>query len=240
MNVTENGSGSWQPDPFHRYAHRWWDGVKWTDNVDDGSGIVLADPLGTQSVQADNDLNFQAPPTAQVHSSPMVLQPGTQSAQPQSIPSATQPGLAYPMQQSYGQQTPNFNMPGGGAWAAPQQIVVSNASKSPGLAVSALVLGVGAFFFSLIPLFGFVSIPFAIVGLALGIAGIVRANKGFEGRGLSIAGVVGSIAALVVSLVYIFALGSAVNDSVGRVNSINSDTPNGICDPSRALQDPDC
>ena len=94
-------------------------------------------------------------------------------------PDAVYPHGAYPQ----AVQTPNFNMPGGGAWTAPQQMVVANASKSPGLAVGSLVLGVGAFFFALIPVFGLTSIPFAITGLALGIAGLARAKKGFEGKG---------------------------------------------------------
>jgi uncharacterized membrane protein len=106
----------------------------------------------------------------------------------------------------------NFNLPTGAGVAAPQQILIANASKSPGLAVAALVLGVGAFFFSLIPGFGFTSIPFAITGLALGIAGLARAKKGYEGKGLSTAGVVASAAALLVSLLYLAAIGDAYDD----------------------------
>ena len=119
------------------------------------------------------------------------------------------PHGAYPQ----GGPTPNFNLPAGRPVAAPQQVLVANASKSPGLAVASLVLGVGAFFFALVPILGFTSIPFAITGLALGIAGSARANKGFEGKGLSTAGIVASAAALLVSLLYLAAFGDGVNDS---------------------------
>lgn len=176
--------------------------------------------------------------TARMPGDPTTVGPSTQYHQP---PASLGPNAVYSQPNNgIGQQTPGFNLPGGGPWAAPQQLVVSNASKSPGLAIASLVLGVGSFFFALIPVFGLVSIPFAIVGVALGIAGLVRANKGFEGRGLAITGLVTSIAALVVSLVYVFALGSAVNDSIDRINTINSDTPDGFCDTSRFLEDPDC
>lgn len=228
-------SQSWQPDPYGRHTYRLWDGGRWTDQVSDGSGTSFSDPIDPghpagPTIDAGPDDATAALPT------PMQPNPPSHQPSPPASPSAVYPSPGYPQ----GQQTPGFNIPGGGPWAAPQQIVVSNASKSPGLAVASLVLGVGAFFFALIPLFGFLSIPFAIVGVALGISGIVRANKGFEGRGLAITGLVTSIAALTISLVYIFALGSAVNDSVDRVNSINSDTPDGFCDTSRFLQDPDC
>jgi hypothetical protein len=86
------------------------------------------------------------------------------------------------------------------------------------LAIAALVLGIGAFFISLIPVLGFSSIPFAITGLALGVAGIVRAKKGFEGMGLSITGVVACVAALAVSAVYLFAIGNAVSKTDDNID----------------------
>jgi len=234
---------SWHADPMGRYSYRWWDGTQWTASVRDEASDSFSDPLGmspgprTEAVLPPPG----GPPTAETAVGPGMtgfgLPPGVPAvAQP---PPSPAPGSATPAPQQYippTVQTPNFNLPGGGAWAAPQQVVVTNASKSPGMAISSLVLGVGAFFFSLIPLVGWASIPFAIVGLALGIAGVVRANKGFEGRGLSIAGIAGSLAALFVSAIYIFAVGAAVDD----VPDVNSDPSNGVCDESRLLQDPDC
>jgi hypothetical protein len=37
-------AGAWHPDPTGRYPHRWWDGVRWTDAVSDGTS-TLSDPL---------------------------------------------------------------------------------------------------------------------------------------------------------------------------------------------------
>jgi hypothetical protein len=121
-------------------------------------------------------------------------------------PAAVHPYGGYPQ----AGPPPNFNLPAGAI--APQQILVANASKSPGLAVASLVLGIGAFFFSLIPGVGFSSIPFAITGIALGIAGVARANKGYEGKGLSITGIVASAVALLISVLYL----AAISDSMSN------------------------
>ena len=152
------------------------------------------------------------------------------------LPQQQPPQVQYLPAQQPQQQTPNFNLPGGGAWAAPQQVVVTNASKSPGMAISSLILGIGAFFVALIPVVGLSSIPFAIVGICLGIAGVMRSLKGFEGKGLSIAGIVAGLAALFVSAIYIFAFGSAAS----QVDIPNSDPSNGVCNTERIFQDPDC
>jgi hypothetical protein len=55
---------------------------------------------------------------------------------------------------------------------------------------------------------------------------------------MSIAGIVTSVAALFVSAIYIFALGAAVNEIDDL--KVNTDSPNGVCDDSRFMQDPDC
>jgi hypothetical protein len=36
----------WWPDPFGRYAQRYFDGVRWTWHVSDGSGKQMVDPQG--------------------------------------------------------------------------------------------------------------------------------------------------------------------------------------------------
>lgn len=229
-------TGNWRPDPHGRFVYRWWDGARWTDLVSDASGTTLTDPIREPSFPITEQGYPATVPNPIV---PPAVQPSMPPPHQPPSPIGSSPVYQQPSY-SYGQQTSGFNLPGGGPWAAPQQVVLGDASKSPGLAIASLVLGVGAFFFSLIPLFGLLSIPFAIIGVALGIAGIVRAKKGFEGIGLAITGLATSIAALTVSLVYIFAIGTAVNTSVERINTINSDASDGICDTSRFLQDPDC
>lgn len=37
-------AGTWAPDPTGRFAHRWWDGTRWTDAVSDGT-TTTSDPI---------------------------------------------------------------------------------------------------------------------------------------------------------------------------------------------------
>ncbi|MFM7068438.1 MAG: DUF2510 domain-containing protein, partial [Actinomycetes bacterium] len=114
--------------------------------------------------------------------------------------------------------SPGWSAAGGPAAAPyqmPQAVAVANVTKSPGMAIASLVLGIGAFFFAWLPILGFFSLPFAIVGLVLGIAGYRRARKGFEGRGLSIAGMASSALAIgvffLVGALFTKALGDAAD-----------------------------
>ncbi len=141
------------------------------------------------------------------------------------------PGAATP-HPGYASQ-PHDGGPVPGYWAPP----VAPRSGSPGLAIASLVLGVGSLGFALIPFIGFFSVPFALCGLGLGIAGLVRAAKGYGGKGLSIAGICTATAALLMSVVYVFLIGATVDDSY---SDINTDPSNGICNQDRFLQDPDC
>lgn len=54
-------SGSWQPDPFGRHQHRWWDGTSWTDQVSD-DGVTSVDPPGDAAPGAGTP-PAEAPPT---------------------------------------------------------------------------------------------------------------------------------------------------------------------------------
>jgi hypothetical protein len=198
-----------------------------------------------QAPTPDGDATLQSPtppPPWQAPTNPSGPPPApTWGRASQLTPPPAPPGQQVQASPYYGpsayQQTPGFNLPGGGPWAAPQQIAVANVSKSPGLAVASLVLGIGSFFFALIPFVGFTSIPFAVTGVALGIAGLMRAQKGYEGKGLSIAGLATSVAAILVSALYMLIFVVAADDAS---DGIDSDPSNGICNPERFLQDPDC
>ena len=41
---------AWKPDPYGRYAMRWFDGGEWTEHVVDGNGTQLVDPMGRSTV----------------------------------------------------------------------------------------------------------------------------------------------------------------------------------------------
>jgi len=81
------------------------------------------------------------------------------------------------------------------------------------MAIASVVLGVGAFFIALLPCVGLLTVPFAIVGLVLGIAGLARALRGFEGRGLSIVGIVTSLLSLIVTAVIFFAFSASLSEA---------------------------
>lgn len=42
--MSQTSPGSWQPDPYGRFAQRYWDGANWTANVSDASGAQFNDP----------------------------------------------------------------------------------------------------------------------------------------------------------------------------------------------------
>jgi len=41
--MSQTTPGSWQPDPYGRFAQRYWDGANWTENVIDASGGQTTD-----------------------------------------------------------------------------------------------------------------------------------------------------------------------------------------------------
>jgi Na+/H+-dicarboxylate symporter len=89
---------------------------------------------------------------------------------------------------------------------------------------------------SLVPLIGLLSVPFAVVGLGLGIAGIRRAGRGSGGRGMAISGLITCAAALLISALYVWAF----SDEFVHLDEIDTDPPNGVCNEDRYMQDPDC
>lgn len=44
MSNIQSSPPGWYPDPYQRYAHRWYDGVRWTDQVAAADGSTGADP----------------------------------------------------------------------------------------------------------------------------------------------------------------------------------------------------
>ncbi|HXH56814.1 DUF4190 domain-containing protein [Iamia sp.] len=105
------------------------------------------------------------------------------------------------------------------------------------MAIAALVLGIGALLFALIPVVGYASVPFAIAAIALGVMGMNKAKtQGGAGKGLAIGGLVTGVLALLVSLVWTLVLVLAADD----IEEINSDPSDGECNEERVLQDPDC
>ncbi len=132
--------------------------------------------------------------------------------------------------------------PYGGYYAPPGPM----GPKTSGLAIAAIVLGGGALLVSLVPVVGWFSVPFALAGVGIGIAGVVQTGKGVvKGKGLAIGGIVTSVLALLVSVLWIFVWNAASNeldnyDWEQYDDGINSDPSDGSCDLDRYMQDPDC
>lgn len=74
---------SWHPDPFHRHELRWWDGVRWSDNVMD-QGIAGIDPT-----QAQVPVAGQWDTPTQMH--PVVPPPGVGQPMPGTMPTMPVP-----------------------------------------------------------------------------------------------------------------------------------------------------
>ena len=75
-----------------------------------------------------------------------------------------------------------------------------------GFATAALILGIPSMAISLIPVFGYLAVPFALVGIGIGIAGIVRAKTVNTGKGMAIAGLATSSVAIVIAIAWTVAL----------------------------------
>lgn len=258
--MVESEAG-WKPDPLGRYTYRWWSGTAWTDQVHQGSGASLVDPMGLHpGPRAVGTM----PPAPALPGSALTgtTTPGSAS------PDATSPGSPSPANTGWspldatssqpihgynagyaagngfganpGYQYPPNQYPPDQYGQMPPQLVVTNATKSPGIAVASLVLGVGSLCVAVLPFIGLVSLPFSFVGLVLGFAGLSRAKKGFEGHGIAVAGVITSALALIIPILWIVLFAFAFDDSTTTLDQINSDVSNGICDDSRYLEDPDC
>jgi hypothetical protein len=111
---------------------------------------------------------------------------------------------------TYQQQVPGYGYPGNGYpghQPAPQVVVRGDRN---GLGTAALVLGILAVLFSLIPLIGIVAWPLGITGLILGFVGLARVNhREATNRGVTIAGLITSGVALVICVLWLVGIGVA-------------------------------
>ena len=114
-------------------------------------------------------------------------------------------------QQPY-QQVPPYGHPGNGypghyPPGGPQLVVRGDRN---GLGTAALVLGIIAVIFSFVPLVGIIAWPIGITGLVLGFVGLARVNRReATNRGVAIAGLITSGAALVICVLWLVGIGIA-------------------------------
>jgi len=112
-----------------------------------------------------------------------------------------------PYQQGSPQGYPGNGHPGHYPPLGPQVVLRGDRN---GLGTAALVLGITAVIFSFIPLVGIIAWPIGITGLVLGFVGLARVNRReATNRGVAIAGLITSGAALVICVLWLVGIGIA-------------------------------
>lgn len=140
---------------------------------------------------------------------------------PPPAPQYPAPGEAYPPQQQYpaqqypGQQYPAQQYPG--QPASLQYGAPTGPTKTNGLALTALIVGIAALVLCWVPVLGLL---LGIVAVILGILGMKKASDG-GGKGLAIGGLATGALALLIGLfvtVTVLFLANAVDDNLNDVD----------------------
>jgi hypothetical protein len=110
--------------------------------------------------------------------------------------------------QQFAQYPPNYGAP----------------QRSNGLATAGLVVGIIAAVFSFIPVIGVVAWGLAPIALVLSVVGLVKSGRARNGRGKSIAGIVLSVVALIMCILYTALFTSTVNNVQQQSTAVHSVT----------------
>lgn len=189
-------------------------------------------PYGPQAQPAQP--YFPSPQTGPQASHPRHAAPAPQGSWnpgPQQEPYRAPMSTGYPQQGGYAPQGPaqQYTPPGpaqgyGTAAGVPAQrsgeqefphYPAGNGQppKPPrnGLGTTALVLGILAVLFAMIPIIGMIAWPLSILGLIFGIIGVVRLRSGkADNKGVAISGTVLSAIGLILCIVWVAAFSNAV------------------------------
>jgi hypothetical protein len=215
MTDQSGSGGAWHPDPLNRYSQRWWDGSAWTDQVVDATGQTITDPMGVTAAPAVDATIVD--PVAEVGTTSVFGAPPA--------PAGFSPG---PVAAGAGA---GYAASPTGYYAAPAVA----AKPTNGLAIAALILGVGSLFFFWVPFVGLVCLPFALAGIVCGFMALSTAKQTGSGKGMAMAGVICGAIAIIGAILITVAVAVWVDNS-----DINSDPYNGVCNEERFVQDPDC
>ena len=144
-----------------------------------------------------------------------------------------------PYQQGPPQGYPGNGYPGHYPPLGPQVVLRGDRN---GLGTAALVLGITAVIFSFIPLVGIIAWPIGITGLILGFVGLGRVNRReATNRGVAIAGLITSGAALVICVLWLVGIGIAGSQAtpsraplptVGAVSAAKTNAPAAPAQPA--------
>lgn len=148
-------------------------------------------PTAPESVEV-----FNAPTTPAV-ADPYAAQSPAASAYPQAAQNPYLPHVASPGAPGAAQYAPNpYAQPGAPMGYTQQNVsfMMPPVQQSNGVATAALILGIVAFFFAVIPFIGiFIAAPCGLLAFILGIVGAVKGNSIKKGLGPAIAAIVISI-----------------------------------------------
>ena len=88
------------------------------------------------------------------------------------------------------------------------------------MGIAGMVLGTVAVVFAFIPVFGaFIALPCIAVGLPLSAIAFFRNRRQGQGVGMAIAGMATNIAAIVIAVVWLVAIGAAVEETIEDIES---------------------
>lgn len=90
------------------------------------------------------------------------------------------------------------------------------------LSIIALVVGGLGFLLSIIPCLGFLSIPFGVIGLILGLIAYFKARDNGDKKTLSIVAMVFSLLPILISGIWYFAFTSGLGDFEKRIENFQS------------------
>lgn len=91
------------------------------------------------------------------------------------------------------------------------------------MGIAALVLGIVSIIIAFIPICGSIAFLPAIVGLILGIVDVIQKGKKEEPKGVGIAGIVLSAAAVVIIFVWLFIISSGAGVAAGLLDDANKE-----------------
>ncbi|TCK26996.1 DUF4190 domain-containing protein [Pseudonocardia endophytica] len=143
-----------------------------------------------------------------------------------------QPAAGIPAQRSGEPPLPQYPSGGGQPPRPPRN----------GLGTTALVLGILAVLFAMIPIIGMIAWPLSILGLIFGIVGVVRLRSGkADNKGVAISGTVLSAIGLILCVVWVAAFSNAVATtpapSTGSVPASSGSTQSGGAFPGATTSD---
>ena len=118
-----------------------------------------------------------------------------------------------------------------------QQQVIYVERAGNGMAVAALVLGILAMLFGLIPLFAFVAFPMAVLAVIFGAVGRKRGKERGKGKGMATAGLITGLCGFALAIIGVVVMNDAVNELNEDLNEIDAEFQRDMDELDRQLEE---